>query len=95
MPSRSRTERPRATGPPRSSTALADLGRALAEARRVLAPGERMLLCGHDWHTFVIDSSDPELTCAVVQKRADLDFGDHRPVLATHCCRDQRGQASR
>jgi ubiquinone/menaquinone biosynthesis C-methylase UbiE len=51
--------------------ALADPGRALAEARRVLASGGRAVLCGQDWDTFVIDSSDPELTRTIVRKRAD------------------------
>ena len=50
---------------------LADPGRALAEARRVLAQAGRIVLCGQDWDTFVIDSSDPELTRTIVRKRAD------------------------
>jgi ubiquinone/menaquinone biosynthesis C-methylase UbiE len=49
--------------------ALADPGRALAEARRILASGGRIVLCGQDWDTFVIDSSDPELTRAIVRNR--------------------------
>jgi ubiquinone/menaquinone biosynthesis C-methylase UbiE len=49
---------------------LADPGRALAEARRVLAAGGRIVLCGQDWETFVIDSGDPELTRTIVRKRA-------------------------
>ena len=51
--------------------ALADPGRALAEARRVLAPGGRIVLCGQDWDTFVIDYSDPELTRTIVRKRGE------------------------
>ncbi|WP_030145167.1 methyltransferase domain-containing protein [Spirillospora albida] len=52
--------------------ALPDPGRALAEARRVLAPDGRIVLCGQDWDTFVIDSTDPELTRTIVHRRADL-----------------------
>ena len=51
--------------------ALTDPGRALAEARRVLASGGRIAVCGQDWDTFVIDSTDPELTRTIVHKRAD------------------------
>ncbi|SEG94535.1 Ubiquinone/menaquinone biosynthesis C-methylase UbiE [Thermomonospora echinospora] len=50
---------------------LADPGQALAEARRVLASGGRIVLCGQDWDTLVIDSTDPELTRTIVRKRAD------------------------
>jgi ubiquinone/menaquinone biosynthesis C-methylase UbiE len=50
--------------------ALADPGRAPAGARRVLAPGGRIVLCGQDRDTLVIDSSHPELTRTMVRKRA-------------------------
>jgi len=39
--------------------------------RRVLAPGGRIVLYGKDWDTFVTDSGDPELTRAIVRKRAE------------------------
>ena len=51
--------------------ALADPGRALAEARRAVASGGRIVVCGQDWDTFVTDSSDPGLTRTIVRKRAD------------------------
>ncbi|KAB2374351.1 methyltransferase domain-containing protein [Actinomadura montaniterrae] len=44
---------------------------ALAEARRVLAPGGRIVLCGQDWDTLVIDSAFPDLTRTLVHARAD------------------------
>ncbi len=48
-----------------------DLDAALAEARRVLVPGGRAVLTGQDWDAFVIDSSDPAATRALVHARAD------------------------
>jgi ubiquinone/menaquinone biosynthesis C-methylase UbiE len=51
--------------------ALADPGRALTDARRVLSSGGRIVLCGQDWDTFVIDSADPDLTRTIVRERAD------------------------
>lgn len=50
---------------------LEDPAAAMEEARRVLAPGGRAVLIGQDWDTFVIDSSDPELTRTIVHARAD------------------------
>jgi ubiquinone/menaquinone biosynthesis C-methylase UbiE len=54
---------------------LADPAAAVAEARRVLAPGGRIVLCGQDWDTLVLDSDRPALTRAIVHARADTIAG--------------------
>ncbi|WP_244180483.1 methyltransferase domain-containing protein [Amycolatopsis pretoriensis] len=54
---------------------LADPAAAVAEARRVLAPGGRIVLCGQDWDTIVLDSDSPALTRAIVHARADTIAG--------------------
>ncbi|MFJ7215607.1 methyltransferase domain-containing protein [Amycolatopsis sp. NPDC098790] len=54
---------------------LADPAAAVAEARRVLAPGGRIVLCGQDWDTLVLDSDRPALTRALVHARADAVAG--------------------
>ncbi|MCR6486744.1 methyltransferase domain-containing protein [Amycolatopsis sp. OK19-0408] len=54
---------------------LADPAAAVAEARRVLAPGGRVVLCGQDWDTLVLDSDRPALTRAIVHARADAIAG--------------------
>ena len=54
---------------------LADPGAAVAEARRVLAAGGRIVLCGQDWDTFVLDSDRPALTRTIVHARADTVAG--------------------
>ncbi|MEU6751321.1 methyltransferase domain-containing protein [Spirillospora sp. NPDC046719] len=43
----------------------------LTEARRVLAPGGRIVLCGQDWDTLVVDSAFPDVTRTLVHARAD------------------------
>lgn len=50
---------------------LADPAQALAEARRILAPAGRLVLIGQDWDTFIIESTDPDLTRTIVHARAD------------------------
>jgi ubiquinone/menaquinone biosynthesis C-methylase UbiE len=54
---------------------LADPAAAVAEAWRVLAPGGRVVLCGQDWDTLVLDSDRPALTRAIVHARADTIAG--------------------
>ncbi|MEV4147801.1 methyltransferase domain-containing protein [Amycolatopsis sp. NPDC049691] len=54
---------------------LADPAAAVAEARRVLASGGRIVLCGQDWDTLVLDSDRPALTRAIVHARADTIAG--------------------
>lgn len=54
---------------------LADPAAAVAEARRVLAAGGRVVLCGQDWDTLVLDSDRPALTRAIVHARADTIAG--------------------
>src|SRR5215472_13344269 len=71
MPCRSGTGRPRATGPTRSSTRwLTWGGRSPRRGVFSLRAGG-FVLCGQDWDTFVIDSSDPELTRTIVRKRGE------------------------
>ncbi len=65
---------------------LAAPAAAVAEARRVLAPGGRIVLCGQDWDTLVLDSDRPALTRAIVHARADTVAGpraarQHRTLL--------------
>ncbi|WP_067650076.1 methyltransferase domain-containing protein [Nocardia harenae] len=51
--------------------AVAEPGRAVAEARRVLAPNGRAVLLGQDWDTWVIESGDPARTRALIRARAE------------------------
>ncbi|MDL4814904.1 methyltransferase domain-containing protein [Actinomadura opuntiae] len=78
---------------------LPDPALALSEARRALASGGRIVLCGQDWDTLVLDSSLPDLTRALVHARADrlpspraarqyrsllLDAGFHDVTVEVH-----------
>ena len=54
---------------------LTDPAAAIVEARRVLAPGGRVVLCGQDWDTLVLDSDRPSLTRVIVHARADTIAG--------------------
>jgi len=54
---------------------LTDPAAAIVEARRVLAPGGRVVLCGQDWDTLILDSNRPSLTRLIVHARADTIAG--------------------